>query len=226
MDLSRQKKLYWIGIIGLFLLLLVAVFATTFHILPDKLDANTLFISRLFFWVITLLVFLYASKIESGKLLLWEEQRYSFGKSFLQLFLTILAMYGVGIMGAIITKLAHTNQDSSKMAELIPILRKSPLLLIFTCLTAGVTEELLMRGYMMPRLNILFKSPVAAIIISSVLFGLLHASWGTWVQIVAPFLIGLVLAYAYWKYRSIKINMIAHFIFDLVQLLLFMNLHK
>jgi membrane protease YdiL (CAAX protease family) len=42
------------------------------------------------------------------------------------------------------------------MKVLVQVL-KNRLLLVFTCLTAGITEEIIFRGYLLPRLEILLK---------------------------------------------------------------------
>jgi membrane protease YdiL (CAAX protease family) len=41
------------------------------------------------------------------------------------------------------------------MKVLVQVLKKNRLLLVFTCLTAGITEEIIFRG--LPRLEILLK---------------------------------------------------------------------
>jgi membrane protease YdiL (CAAX protease family) len=43
------------------------------------------------------------------------------------------------------------------MKVLVQVLKKNRLLLVFTCLTAGITEEIIFRGYLLPRLEILLK---------------------------------------------------------------------
>jgi len=92
--------------------------------------------------------------------------------------------------------------------------------IFFTSFTAGVVEEMLFRGYLLPRLALIFSSNVVAVIISSALFGLLHFGYNNWYHIVSAFFIGLVFALHYVKYRNIKILIICHFLWDIIILLL------
>ena len=62
-------------------------------------------------------------------------------------------------------------------------------------LITGFTEELAIRGYLLPRLELIFNNSWTAILISSVLFGLLHFGYGTIINVIGPFFIGLVFAY-------------------------------
>jgi membrane protease YdiL (CAAX protease family) len=57
------------------------------------------------------------------------------------------------------------------MKVLVQVLKKIRLLLVFTCLTAGITEEIIFRGYLLPRLEIL-KNKNLSVIISSLFFDL------------------------------------------------------
>lgn len=93
-------------------------------------------------------------------------------------------------------------------------------LILFTSITAGITEELLFRGYLIPRLEIIVKKTYLSILISSILFGLIHYSYDTLIQVIGPFSIGLVLALHYQKYRNIKILIICHFLWDLMSILI------
>jgi hypothetical protein len=88
------------------------------------------------------------------------------------------------------------------------------MLLLFTCLTAGITEELIFRGYLLPRLEILFKNKWAAIIISALLFGLAHGGYGDLSKMLVPFIIGFIFAFYYTRYRSLTVLIICHFLID------------
>jgi membrane protease YdiL (CAAX protease family) len=57
------------------------------------------------------------------------------------------------------------------MKVLVQVLKKK-LLLVFTCLTAGITEEIIFRGYLLPRLEILLKNKNLSVIISSLFLDL------------------------------------------------------
>lgn len=95
--------------------------------------------------------------------------------------------------------------------------------MVFTALTAGVTEEFIFRGYLQPRLTVIFKNPYAAIILSSLLFGLLHFKYGTLANVIGPIFIGLIFSLYYWKYRNLTVLILCHFLWDLISLLILIN---
>jgi hypothetical protein len=89
-------------------------------------------------------------------------------------------------------------------------------IIYLTCITAGVVEELLFRGYLLPRLQVLLKHPAIAICISTLFFALMHATYGTIGQVVGPFYIGLIFAIYYYKYRNMKVIIFCHIMWDLM----------
>jgi membrane protease YdiL (CAAX protease family) len=92
-----------------------------------------------------------------------------------------------------------------------------------TAITAGITEELMLRAYLIPRLQLLFKNDYIPVIVSSVLFGFLHFGYGTALNIVGPMVIGLIFGFHYVRYRNIKILIIVHFLWD--YLLIALKIH-
>ena len=118
----------------------------------------------------------------------------------------------------------NLSHESSKLKKLGELFRNNYWLLIFTSLTAGVTEELLFRAYLIPRLQLFFKKPYMSAILSSVIFGLLHFGFGTAINVLGPIVIGIIFSFHYLKYRNIKILIICHFIWDC--LILFLMLYR
>ncbi|XZF15097.1 lysostaphin resistance A-like protein [Chitinophagaceae bacterium MMS25-I14] len=212
-------------------LLLFCLFAVTAFFSPLALhitglkeaDAGIFFISRLLYWLCLCIIWLYAVKAERAPLMLWKEKRYGFvfyllsgAGILLTLIVSLLAM-------VIVLKLMGFSMASEKMAGMLTIFRAHPLLMVFTMLTAGIVEELTFRGYLMPRLELLFRSPVAAILLSSLLFGAMHYGYGNAYQVAGPFIIGLVFAIYYWRFRSIAVVICFHFLWDLVSVMLKMR---
>lgn len=217
---NASRFTLFIGILILFGLHFAIPYATKYALVGfGKIDGIRLvafWITRILSWVCLLLLIIYARKVEKQKLLLYAEKNYN-------ILLFILSM--IGIFAALFAGLffivrilmaAGLSKESVRLNEMLEMFRANNFLLIFTCLTAGVVEELTFRGYLMPRLEILFKSPVAAVFVSSILFGLLHFGYGTWAQIIAPFFIGLVFAYYYWEFRNIKVVIVCHILWDLL----------
>lgn len=218
--LKTTKKPALIGGI-LFLLLILFTVSASFQLLEhtNLTKQITFSISRLAIWVCLFLMYMYSFKIERQPFLLWTEEKYSLTfflksvvKMMLSLFLVMLVVY-------FIFKIADSNIDSKKINEIMKLFKNNIFLILFTSITAGVTEELIFRGYLIPRLEILLKNTPAAILISSILFGLIHYSYGTLIQIIGPIFIGLVFALHYKKYKNIKILIMCHFLWDLLVLL-------
>lgn len=218
--LKTTKKSVLIGGI-LFLLLILFTVAASFQLLEYTNFSKqiTFFISRLAIWVCLLLLYMYSIKIERQPFLLWPEEKYSlkfFIKSVVKLmfslFLTMLVVY-------FIFKITDSNIDSKTMNEIMNLFKNNIFLILFTSITAGVTEELIFRGYLVPRLEILLKNTHVAILTSSILFGLIHYSYGTLIQIIGPVFMGIIFALHYQKYKNIKILIMCHFLWDLLALL-------
>lgn len=93
----------------------------------------------------------------------------------------------------------------------------TPLLLVTVPALAAVSEETFFRGLLQMELARWQGQPVA-IVITSLLFGLAHLSYGQPLQILIPFLLGLVLALLMMKTRNLLAPMAAHFTFNFVQL--------
>ncbi len=87
---------------------------------------------------------------------------------------------------------------------------------LVSSLTVGVAEELMFRGYLLGRLRIALASRVGAIIVSSVLFGLLHLVSGDIVQVLVTACIGALLATARmaWPSCSLASVIVAHVLYD------------
>ncbi|MFV8359288.1 CPBP family intramembrane glutamic endopeptidase [Flavobacterium sp. LS1P3] len=218
--LKTTKKSVLIGGI-LFLLLVLFTVAASFQLLEHTNFSKqiTFSISRLAIWFCLFLLYMYSIKFEKQPFLLWTEEKYSlifFLKSvvklMLSLFLTMLVVY-------FIFKIADSNIDSKKINEVMKLFKNNIFLILFTSITAGVTEELIFRGYLIPRLEILLKNTPVAILTSSILFGLIHYSYGTLIQIIGPIFIGFLFAVHYKKYKNIKILIMCHFLWDLLVLL-------
>lgn len=83
----------------------------------------------------------------------------------------------------------------------------------------GLHEEALFRGFVLGRLRALFGSTVAAVLISTVIFGSLHAYQGM-VGVVQTGMVGLVLALVAVRCRTIWPAVVAHGIFNTIGLTL------
>ena len=209
--------------IGIFFSILMLIAALTFLPLVQLVisDKTTIFwIGRIAIWFCLLLIYLYVSEIEKSEFLLFEEQKFSIIQYFISFFKIILAIIiGAIIIGLTLKSLGFVQEKNVKLLEITKILKNNFPLLIFTCITAGATEELIFRGYLMPRLQLFFKNNYASIAISSVLFGLMHIGFGTIFQVLGPMMIGFVFAVHYQRFRNIKILIFCHFFWDFMSLM-------
>ena len=211
-----QKKNAMIAGILLAVFLIICITTSFFGLVHLKnLGAEISFwISRSEFWILVLIMFLYARKVEKKPLLLWKEKK---KKPLFYLLSIIIVLIAVVILTTVLSILEKTigmTQNNTAVAKMIAILCGNKLLLLFTCLTAGVTEELIFRGYLLPRLEILFKNKWVAIIISALLFGLAHGGYGDLNRMLVPLVIGIIFGYYYSRYRSLTVLIICHFLID------------
>lgn len=213
------------GVLLVILLVTLLTFPQAFGIhhlfgIP-QLTVSYLFITRSLIWLFLFLLWQYAVRIERQKFLIWPEKKYTFWASILSLIVITAAITTSLVIVLIIIRLSlHKLESSNLMKQMISLFKTNPFLLMYTAITAGVTEELIFRGYLLPRLKILLKSPFLAIFISALIFSLAHFQYGTIINVVAPFIIGLALAFYYWEYRNIKIIIIFHILWDLAGLYL------
>lgn len=181
------------------------------------------FIERTFYWVSVAVLWLYATKKEGQSLLIWKDNRYSIGTLLSHIVaLFFIMVICVDLVNLFISWTMHEG-SSKLLPKIADFLRNNMFLLFFTALTAGVTEELIFRGYLQTRLTLLLKNPYWAIFISSLIFGLVHFRYGTVKNMVGPFIIGLGLAIYYWRYRNIKVTIIFHFLWDFAGLLFLLS---
>ena len=82
-----------------------------------------------------------------------------------------------------------------------------------------VLEELLYRGIICTRLSV-FCKPWISIVISSVLFGIMHFNV---IQFLYAFVVGLILGFSYIKTKNIFVPILGHGCTNLIVILYFMN---
>jgi len=210
-------------LIGIILSVLLPFLAMYFSLLVKKLGIGSetqFYISRFAIWISVLVLFLYSIKIEKQPLLIWGETEYSITAFAKAIFITFVKLFiAVYISSLLIMLLKINTGESAVLSKALALFKKNHFLLFFTCITAGITEELIFRGYLLPRLELVLKNKNLAIVLSSILFGFLHIGYGTLLNVIGPIVIGFVFAIQYDKYRNIKILMFCHFAWDLLLLM-------
>lgn len=174
---------------------------------------------RFIYWTWLLLLYLYTKNIEKEKFLLWSQPRRS-RKFYIISIISIIAIVFVSASSRLLlVKLGLGTGTGGVLSEMIAYLQQHPDLLVFTCFTAAIVEELLFRGYLIPRLNLLFNNGYAPVIISALVFAMAHFGYGTIISMWEPLLIGLIFGAYYQKYRNLTVLMICHFLIDFISLI-------
>lgn len=200
-------------------LLLSAVYLMPF-LKAHQVAADLVFLSsRLLLWLVLLLMYLYVIKTEAGPFLIWGNTTLTIKKSIMLVAGILLGIFCCGMLSAIIAKVFGWNMQSARFNEAVKLFIHYPYLIYFTAITAGITEELLFRGYLLPRLQLLVNNSMFSILLSSLLFGLLHFGYGTLFNMLGPFFMGIVFAFFYNKYRHMGILIIAHSLWDILAIL-------
>lgn len=179
-------------------------------------EESSLIISRLFLWLCLLILYAYVRKVEHQKLLLWRPKKTSSVFYIVSFFVLIISIFAVAIILKKIESLYGLTENSERLKTLLHIFRNNTPLFIFTVFTAAVIEELLFRGYLIPRLQLFFKNAYLPVIISSILFGLAHFGFNNISQMINTGCIGLITAIHFSKYRNIYILIVVHFVIDII----------
>ncbi|MDE7295212.1 MAG: CPBP family intramembrane metalloprotease [Oscillospiraceae bacterium] len=118
--------------------------------------------------------------------------------------LQALSMFAQALISNI-TGYTGVNEATSELLSFSDNMTTNILLVAYTVIIAPITEELLMRGFILNSLSPVNRN--FGIIASSLLFGLMHGNFN---QIFNGFLLGLLLAYIAMKSGSIKASIICH----------------
>lgn len=176
--------------------------------------------SRMLIWLELLILYVYATRLERTKYLLWGEAKYKAGFYFA----SFGALYLLGIGAGFVSKIPSLfglHNDNTLMVRMITLVDTSWFLMFFSAFTAGATEELIFRGYLVPRLEVIFRNKYMPVIVSSLMFGLVHYRYGSYQEVLFATLFGVVFAIHYQWYRNIRILIITHAVIDMVSFMLF-----
>ena len=209
-----NKTILFTGIILTLGLLILFDFWLS-HIQMNYYDK--LFYSRFIYWGIVVVLLFYTFKIEHQSLLLWKEEHNTTGFFLLSVFLLYLSSIGAAFVSAIPVLLGE-HENNAMMKKIVAVITGHQAMIFFLALTAGVTEELIFRGYLLTRMSQWFKNEVAAVIVSSLLFAALHYKYGSLRELIFTFLIGMVFSIYYIKYRNIKAIIVTHFLIDYINM--------
>ena len=106
-------------------------------------------------------------------------------------------------------------RESLLLAQLLPKTWREKAVFVALSAAAGVGEEIAYRGYLVPALTILLGWDWGAALVSSAVFGLLHAYQG-WLGIVRTAALGLILAASFIISGTLWPAILAHAIVDMI----------
>jgi membrane protease YdiL (CAAX protease family) len=117
-----------------------------------------LVISSALTWICLPVLYQYAIKVENRPFLLWQERR----RSLVFFILSLVVLFILIAIANLIANIPHRlgfQDDFTVMKYWNGIIKQNKIVLFFICISAGVTEELLIRGYILPRLSCFLNLP-------------------------------------------------------------------
>jgi membrane protease YdiL (CAAX protease family) len=214
-DSTIQKRQYnTIILAGVCIAVLFHQVAGTYVIVRSLPPVFRLLTSDLLMWSTLPLLYYYAKKVEGRDFFLWKEKAQNLWFYVAAITVLYILTFCGGFIASIPRRLGyHDNYTVIKYWH--AIIKNDKPLLFFTCLTAGFTEELQMRAYVLPRLSLLFKPGYWPVVISALIFSFLHLGYWNLSECIFTFVFGLICALFYKKYQNIQVLIILHFLYDL-----------
>lgn len=125
--------------------------------------------------------------------------------------MAVLLLVTAALGGAILEALGGkgSTEQQETMVLGLPVWAQ-----LFAAFSAGVTEEILFRGYPIERIGELTGRRWIGAAATVILFGALHAPFWGLVHAIAAGMIGLALTILYLRRRNLWINITAHALFD------------
>lgn len=163
------------------------------------------------------LLYLFFRRDKKTELRLGTEVPYRHATVMEYLLLAIVA-FGATIGGNLLIAASGLMEADSGYQQATELLYSAslPVQLIGTVLIGPLCEELIYRGLIYKRLRAAI-SPMQAMVISSLLFGIAH---GNLVQLLYAFVLGLLMAYVYEKYHSFLAPFLFHAVGNAIAVLM------
>jgi membrane protease YdiL (CAAX protease family) len=99
--------------------------------------------------------------------------------------------------------------EAKSVASLLPQSLPEVIVWIAACITAGVCEEMVFRGYLQRQLHALGGNLSIAVVAQGVIFGLFHAYQG-WKHVIVISVLGILYGVlAAWR-KNLRVNVVAH----------------
>lgn len=138
----------------------------------------------------------------------------------LQLFAVILAL---SFLISVASSFFYINDTQKVYDQVIALKNETPVFLAYLLVVRVISEEVFFRGFLVKQFNEIGKrfltQPIGAIV-SSVIFGVAHAGYGSIVEVGGAIILGFVLAQAFEKNKTLVPNILAHFFYNLTIVLI------
>ncbi|HEY1772978.1 MAG TPA: CPBP family intramembrane glutamic endopeptidase [Gammaproteobacteria bacterium] len=142
-----------------------------------------------------------------------KDLRFTVGCLLTAAMMALLVLQYFKVRGLDVGRKRKIVQKNARLFDIIPSSPRQLLYFIGLSITAGVTEELLYRGFLIWSLTA-YMGVLAAAVIASILFGLAHAYQGV-SGIFKTGVIGLLMAILYVESGTILLPMILHAFLDI-----------
>jgi len=130
-----------------------------------------------------------------------EEMGITLRRIWLYLPLSVLIGFGLGVGEYLIIRTGYLIPNLS----LLNLLKLTVVMVFFV----GLVEEIIFRAVLQTRLNIIFGA-WEGILLSSMLFGFMHAGYGTFYEVLYTFFVGAIIGYMFYKTRSLPLVTLVH----------------
>ncbi|MDB5032475.1 type II CAAX endopeptidase family protein [Mucilaginibacter sp.] len=174
---------------------------------------NGVIYTRLIYWAEIVFLWWFAAQFENQPLLIWKEKQSGIKFILLWTVFLFLLILAANLIADITTLLGY-HQNKEILRQISRFITGRYFLIAFISITAGVTEEIIFRGYILTRLSLLFKNQYIPIVISALLFSGMHYTYNSPREFVFTFLGGTIMAVHYNRYGNLKPLIIAHTLID------------
>jgi len=111
------------------------------------------------------------------------------------------------------------NTDISNVEDLAGGL--SIFSMFFIIIFQSIGEEVFFRGFLLEKIDS-FAGKNIAIIVTAILFGLAHMSYGKLYPVIMPMIMGIVLGYIVLKTKNLYSSIVAHMLFNFASFVLYL----
>jgi len=134
---------------------------------------------------------------------------------FILVVFIFMILLGIGFL---LTQLGVNTDNISNITEISKIF--SPISLFILTIIQPIGEEIFFRGYLLEKLTTL-SGKTSAILITGVLFGLAHLSYGNIYPAIMTGIIGIFLAILVIKTKNLYASIFAHILYNITSLTLY-----